>query len=127
MAAVSYGVLTDDDPEPSPSIPAAFAGTWTGKITEKGEQEGTWKAKFVLPEGEHDGEVIYLDGECTGSVVPVSYQDGVLTLDTRFPALRSGCDVGDVRLKLRDDGRLDAVYPPAGERKVKAVGKLRRK
>ncbi|MFD0900017.1 J domain-containing protein [Actinomadura sediminis] len=128
MAAAVYDAFLSpaDDAESPPPIPSDFAGTWTGKITEKDEQEGTWKAKFVLPEGERGGKVAYLDGECSGSVVPVSYEDGILTLDTRFPGLQSGCDVGDVQLRLRDDGKLEAVYPPAGERKAEAVGGLRR-
>ncbi|RSN56806.1 hypothetical protein, partial [Actinomadura sp. WAC 06369] len=129
LAVGVYGAFLspDDAPEPPPPIPADLAGTWTGKITEKGEKEGGWKAKFVLRKGEQGGKATYRDGKCTGSFVTVSYREGILTLDTTFPADKPDCDGGDVRLSLRDDGRLDAVYPPAGERKVEAAGKLRRK
>jgi hypothetical protein len=102
---------SDTGPKPSASVPAPLAGTWEGMVKDAGKQKGKksgWKAALTLRTGKHNGEVRYLDGKCTGTAVPVSYQGNRLTVDTVFEM--SGCDVGDIQVTRRKDGRLHIAY-----------------
>ncbi|MFI0484777.1 J domain-containing protein [Actinomadura sp. 9N215] len=118
--------LLPDPSDPKAEVPARLAGTWRGTIKDRPARENDdgWRAELVLREGKHNGEVRYLGGRCSGTAVPISVNGATLTLDTRFPEGRAGCDVGDVNLTPGRKGKAEFVIYSSGE--ISAKGTLTR-
>jgi hypothetical protein len=55
----------------------------------------------------------------------MSYESDVLTVDTRFPAGRGGCDVGDMRIETRKGGKVSVTFR-ASTGKVRSSGTLKK-
>lgn len=111
IAAFVSAFTEDPIPAPAAAVPERLSGTWSGKVKDRDEQGAVWKVKFTLWAGWNNGRVDYLDGKCLGIAVPVKYKSKRLTVNTEFPDDKaSWCDVGNVHLTLRKDGRLDVVY-----------------
>jgi len=104
---------SESGPKPSASVPGPLAGTWEGTVEDAGKEKDTkpgWKTELTLRAGKHNGDVRYLDGECAGTAVPVSYKANRLTVNTEFPKEMSGCEVGDIQITRRKGGKLDITY-----------------
>lgn len=106
-------------------VPRDLAGTWTGNVKDHYGGRATWAVALTLKAGEKSGEVRYLHGKCIGTAVPVSHSGNSLVLRTNFTAGLSGCDVGDITLTRRKDGKADIVYYAADQRTKKTTGVLR--
>ncbi|MCO5968985.1 J domain-containing protein [Actinoallomurus soli] len=124
-------VLPDHGPQPSVAVPARFAGTWAGTVQDvaKRHDDGEpvrWKAEVTLKNGRHNGKVRYLDGKCSGTAVPLAFGHDRLTVNTVFGSSQTGCDVGDMHLAVRKNGRLDLSYLDKNG-KVTASGVLTRR
>ncbi|MCO6008240.1 J domain-containing protein [Actinoallomurus purpureus] len=105
--------LTDHGPQPSAAVPSSFAGTWKGlvkDVADKNREAKGWKAQVTLHAGKHNGDVHYLESGCGGTAVPVSFERDRLTVRTVFSNGTTGCDVGDMHLTLRKNGRLALAY-----------------
>ncbi|MEV0407128.1 J domain-containing protein [Actinoallomurus sp. NPDC050550] len=128
LVLILSAFFPDRGPQPSAAVPAKFAGTWQGTVTDAAKQNGThqrWKAEVTLHAGKKNGEVRYLDGKCAGTAVPVSFERDRLTVKTVFGSSMTGCDVGDMRLGRRKSAKLDVVYHDKNG-KVTASGVLAR-
>jgi hypothetical protein len=125
---VSGVLLRKPAPKPTASVPKPLAGTWEGVVGDKGkgkDKNSGWKAELTLRAGKHNGEVRYLGGKCVGTAVPVSYIENRLIVKTEFPKDASGCEVGDIQLTRRKDGKLDVTYHDDNG-KVSSSGRLTR-
>ncbi|GAB3988463.1 hypothetical protein GCM10029978_110920 [Actinoallomurus acanthiterrae] len=113
LVLILSALFPDRGPQPSVAVPAKFAGTWQGTVTDAAKKNGTharWKAEVTLHAGKHNGDVRYLDGKCAGTAVPVSFERDRLTVKTVFGSSMTGCDVGDMHLGRRKSAKLDVTY-----------------
>lgn len=117
--------MQPDEPASETVVPRDLAGTWTGNVKDHYGGRATWAVELTLKAGEKSGEVRYLHGKCIGTAVPVSHSGNSLVLRTNFTAGLSGCDVGDITLTRRKDGKADIVYYAADQRTKKTTGVLR--
>ncbi len=102
--------LSASGPEPSASVPDSLAGTWKGTVARKSGDKSRWGVEITLHAGKRNGDVTYLDGQCTGTAVPVSYKAGKLTVSTEFSKEHDNCDVGDFELTLKHAPRAAIAY-----------------
>ncbi|MFB4314688.1 J domain-containing protein [Actinomadura sp. 21ATH] len=123
---VGFQSVSEPDALAPVPVPERFAGTWKGKVKDRDGDESTWQVAVTLRGGTGPGKVDYRNGECVGTTVPVSYESGVLTLDTRFPAGGTACDVGDIRLEKPADGKVRISYRGRSG-KVETSGTLKRR
>ncbi|WP_131742092.1 J domain-containing protein [Actinomadura roseirufa] len=128
VAALVIGLINKDKPpDPMVAVPPGYTGTWTGTIKYLGSGGSSWGVRLTLRKGLHNGDVSYLNGGCRGKAVPLSAGTGEpLIIRTAFPEDRSGCDVGDIHLTRRKDGRLEARYYASDKDQVRAQGTLDR-
>ncbi|WP_131742089.1 J domain-containing protein [Actinomadura roseirufa] len=112
-------------PDPEAPVPPGFAGTWQGTVRDVETNQPSWDVKLSLRTGWHIGEVSYMDGRCKGKAVPtVLDTEKNLTVRTVFSNDRDTCNVGDLHLTHRRDGRLDLVYYMPGQQDKSARGTL---
>lgn len=117
--------LRPDGPTAEAAVPANLAGTWEGTVKDHYGDHATWAVELTLEEGQNVGEVRYLHGRCVGKAVPVSYSGKSLRIRTDFPDEKSGCDVGDLTLTKRKDGKADIVYYASNQKTKRTTGTLR--
>ncbi|WP_258572098.1 J domain-containing protein [Actinomadura parmotrematis] len=122
-AAIAVIAVRSSPPDPKATVPAALTGSWRGKA--KDDRDGTWEVLLTLRPGRTNGKVSYDDGTCLGTAVPVSFRAGALNIGTFFKNV-SGCDRGNLTVKRRKDGRLDARYIKSGTAKPWATAVLTR-
>ncbi|QKW37649.1 J domain-containing protein [Actinomadura sp. NAK00032] len=105
-------------PSPKAAVPARFAGTWTGTVKDLPRRKGDdgWYAELTLHRGKQNGEVRYLHGRCAGIAVPLSVSGETLVIDTVFPDEQSGCDVGDIHITARGEGKAAITLHSSGEK-----------
>ncbi|MFI0371181.1 J domain-containing protein [Actinomadura sp. 1N219] len=127
VASAVVSELRPDASEPRAEVPRELAGTWHGTIKDRPVEKGDkgWRAGLTLRAGKRNGDVRYLDGQCSGTAVPIALNGWTLTIDTRFPETDAGCDVGDISLTPEGRGKVElTVYSPSGEKS--AAGTLTR-
>lgn len=117
--------LRPDGPEAETSVHDDLAGTWTGTVQDHYGRRAKWAVELELKKGERVGEVRYLKGRCAGKAVPVSYAGKSLIIRTDFPDGQSWCDVGDITLTRRKDGKADIVYYASNQKTKRTTGVLR--
>ncbi|MFB4308889.1 J domain-containing protein [Actinomadura sp. GTD37] len=116
-----------DGPSAEASVRGDLAGTWKGTVRDRDGDRSSWAVELTLKEGKKAGEVRYLHGRCAGTAVPVSYAGKALVIETDFPDGQSGCDVGDITLTRRKDGKADIVYYASDRKTKRTTGVLRRR
>ncbi|MFI0349311.1 J domain-containing protein [Actinomadura sp. 9N407] len=108
------------------TVPASMIGSWGGTVTHlhapmsfgrfRTYQE-SWSAELTLRRD--GGRVSYLDGSCSGTAAPLALSGGTLVLKAEVTRESEECDLGDARLRPRDDGDLSVEFrgrngmPPA--------------
>ncbi|MER5643709.1 protein kinase [Streptosporangium sp. NPDC002524] len=102
-------------------IPAAFAGTWAGRIVSQDDRARTADVTITL---NRDGSAgTWVTGDCEQRVTPTRVRgDTVLDLTV---AQRDQCVSGDMTLTLRDSQTLDCVKQEGGG-SLEYHGSLRR-
>ncbi|ACY99139.1 MULTISPECIES: serine/threonine-protein kinase [Thermomonospora] len=109
------------------TIPAAFAGTWKGRVSQPSVLGGELASDvtIVLREGASEGDADYPGWGCTNRL-HLSRSDGsVLEFDETVIRNTGGCRGGVVRLTLQGD-RLDYESPGDGLFSQTSRGTLRR-
>jgi hypothetical protein len=94
-------------PSPTPSLPTAFAGSWSGSVQEPGTQQ-LENVTIALQTGAAGGNISYsgpADLNCTGQLTLTAANPAQVTLNQAFQG-HSKCVNGPVTLTMTSTGRL---------------------
>ncbi|MBO2454568.1 J domain-containing protein [Actinomadura barringtoniae] len=105
-----------------PTVPARFAGTWTGEVDfVGGTKDDRVAIRLHLSEGEEWGETEYPDADCGGQVTVLTTGSDRLTLDERADQPASGnCTDGRIDVTYVDGDHLHLEFVPQNELKPNA-------
>ena len=104
LSTASTGEGTESTLIPQAAIPPAFAGVWTGEVHQIGRP--AMKVRLTLPEGLKIGTD--RTGDCTGNLVPLTFDSGSLTLLKSVTT--QSCLASTLILTLLPNGRLSLRY-----------------
>jgi len=94
-------------PSPTPSLPTAFAGSWSGSVQEPGTQQ-VENVTIALQTGAVGGNISYTGPanlNCTGQLTLTAANSAQVTLNQSFQG-HSKCVNGPVTLTMTSTGRL---------------------
>ena len=78
-------IEADEDPEAGTiGVPAAFAGTWKGKISLTGTANSTATVRLTLKDGAPTGRLKFVELGCSGTVEVMSFVVVLMTLQARM-------------------------------------------
>jgi hypothetical protein len=117
--------VSASSPAPSPAIPAAFAGTWTGQVTQASPPE-VFQVTVRLAAGKRSGTIGYSSTtfSCTGELSVRSTTAAKLRMGQGIVTNQQTCANGMVTLRLLTGGSLEFRF--AGQSGPAARGTLSR-
>jgi eukaryotic-like serine/threonine-protein kinase len=108
---------------PRPTIPARFAGSWSGTVHQTDPALAV-TVQLDLPPGTAHGTIGYPQLHCAGRLGLLSETPGLVTLSLKITSGQSSCVNGKVRLAAQKDGSLAFTFlQPGGD---DPTGKLAR-
>jgi len=117
-----------EDTAAGPTVPARFAGSWTGSVDYVGAaKDDHVTVRLHLNEGAEHGEIEYPQDECGGQVTVLTTASDRLTLDERVDPPPSGrCADGRVDVTYVNRDRLHLEFISEGELKPGAWAEVTR-
>ena len=109
----AHGSAEDRVGAPPPTIPAAFAGNWSGTVHQTNPAINV-TVRITLAAGAARGTIAYPQLPCTGTLAPVSSRPGLLTLRLTISGGQESCVSGDVRLAAQPNGTLTFTFLQRG-------------
>jgi hypothetical protein len=110
--------LGGSEDESGLTVPARFAGTWSGSVRHEGAPEvDDVRVRLTLKGGAEWGDIDYPEDDCGGSVTPLTTEGDRLTLQENVARPGRRCAAGRIDITRESGDRLRLEFVSDGELK----------